>query len=165
MKFENGYAIAENGDEEGFLASCKSRKVKPGSERFVLRALVDWRKAGRPTRQEKREASFNAKNVACKAACTAFLAHEAQRAETVTRRDRPLSADASTITAACAVYQKKFGESPDFKVLSGERDGVCTVAIGRHAQHITGTGAYYKAAKAAAALAFLNSQGVDADDY
>ena len=137
-------------DGKAYVESLKisSRRIKPGAERFVIRAFQEWMAAGRPTAFDKamsKDISFDLEA----ASAAAFI-------NNLLQSDRGgISSDADTIIRANTAAQKRFGKPLEFKLIEGTRDGQCTVTASAGGISGTGRGLYYKMARANAAAEFL----------
>lgn len=134
-------------DEAGtaWLKTLKesSLRVKPGSERFVLAAFEKWKRETSPESIKKILASES-------------LADANRRRQQDQQR---LAAENGAIIAeATHKWQALFRDSPQWGLAAGSKNGPCSCELYSHNCSVSyeGNGANWKAAKAAAARAFLD---------
>lgn len=142
--------LTEDGKAYVETLKVSSRRVKPGAERFVIKAFNAWVQSGKPTAFQK--AMSKDIGLALEAAsAAAFCSNLLQ-----SNRPSGISSDADAIIRANCAAQKRFGQSLNFNIIEGTRDGACTVTVSAGGVVATGRGPYFKAAKASAAREFLS---------
>ena len=149
-------------DGKAYVESLKvsSRRIKPGAERFVIKAFQEWVAAGRPTAFEKAMSKDISNDIADAIRANAINTREqigARNSEHyLTGLSSQLSSNAEAIIAATTAAQKRFGKPIEFKIIDGTRDGQCTVTASAGGITGTGRGLYFKMARASAARDFLS---------
>lgn len=135
--------VAENRDEEAWLTTTKNKGVRPGDEKYVIRAYAEWRRQPHDS-----EAILLQKAAAlAKQMMEGVTDHDLRQLEEHNKRLE----NGQVIAEATRLWQKLFRETPVFAVST---TGRFATMYGEYAD-VDGEGENPKAAKAAAALNFL----------
>lgn len=135
--------VAENRDEEAWLTTTKNKSVRPGDEKYVIRAYSAWRRQPHDSEDILRQKAADLASEMMEGVNNNDL-HQLEE------HNKRLE-NGQVIAEATRLWQKLFHETPRFVVsISG-----CFATMHGEYADVDGVGDNPKAAKAAAALNFL----------
>lgn len=135
--------VAENRDEEAWLTTTKNKGVRPGDEKYVIRAYSAWRRQPHDSEEILRQKAAALASEMMEGVSN----HDLRQLEEHNKRLE----NGQVIAEATRLWQKLFRETPVFAVST---TGRFATMYGEYAE-VDGEGENPKAAKAAAALNFL----------
>lgn len=135
--------VAENRDEEAWLTTTKNKSVRPGDEKYVIRAYSAWRRQPHDSEDILRQKAADLASEMMEGVSN----HDLRQLEEHNKRLE----NGQVIAEATRLWQKLFRETPRFAVSTSGR---FATMHGEYAD-VDGVGDNPKAAKAAAALNFL----------
>lgn len=135
--------IAENRDEQAWLTTTKNKSVRPGDEKYVIRAFNDWRRQPHDAEAILRKTAVN---IAAQM-MGGVSDHNLRQTEA---HDQRLQ-NGEILAKATLLWQRVFHETPTWEVTPG---GHFAGMYGNYASFV-GQGDNPKAAKVDAAKKFL----------